>query len=359
MKRDFSKLVERVRRSSNPEGVGYNKILLSESANVPYSDASEYVKLSMWGVPQEYTLLSEKAADMVIATLKKSHGSEVDFRRQGSTVTNTHIWNENDVDIVQITSKSNTLDREGLERALGTEKNQYDEQELKNLQKRKDSFSPYGGNQTSDLRGLRLKSESALIEAYKDVETKKPKAVCVKMQNPKRNVDVVTAVDYHAVQYMASNQEYKRGIQVYDKDLDRKLPAEYPFWSIKLINDRHIESGRRFKRLIRFLKNVKYDCSQFEGRKLVVSSYDINAICYNIRIDKYQFLHYIELVGVISLELHKLIDDEHYRNTLRSIDGQESIFRGKEAQKVKDLEIMSDFVDELLANLSFQNRLVG
>lgn len=90
MKRDFSKLIERVRKSSNPEGFGYNKVLLSESANVPYSDANEYVRLSMWGVPHEYTALSEKAADMVIATLKKSHGSEVDFRRQGSIVTNTH-----------------------------------------------------------------------------------------------------------------------------------------------------------------------------------------------------------------------------------------------------------------------------
>lgn len=269
------------------------------------------------------------------------------------------LWNENDVDIVQITSKSNTLDRDGLDKALSTEKYRYDEQQLKNLQKRKDSFSQYQGDQTSDLRQLRLKSEVVLTEAYSDVDTKKAKAVCVKMQNPKRNVDVVTAVDYHAVQYMASNHEYKRGIQVYDKDLDRKLPAEFPFWSIKLINDRHVESGRRFKRLVRFLKNVKFDCSQIEERKLTVSSFDINAICYNISINKYQYLHYIELVAVISAELHHLIDDKQYRDALKSIDEQEFIFRDKGIDKVNDLEIMCDFVDELLENLAFQNRLVG
>ena len=326
---------------------------------MPYTDANEYVKLSMLGVPSEYTNISEKAADMVIATLKRSHGSEVDFRRQGSIMTNTHIWNENDVDIVQITSKSTSLDRTGLEKALGSEKYRYDGVELMNLQKHKDNFSQYSGDQTSDLRSLRIKSEIVLVDNYSEVIIDKPKAICVKMQNPKRNIDVVTAVDYKAVQYMASNKEYKRGIQVYDKDLDDKLPAEFPFWSIKLINDRHIESGRRFKKIIRFLKNVKFDCGQIEDRKLTVSSFDINAICYSISVSKYQYLHYLELVAVLALKLHELVDNKYVRDSLKSIDEQEHIFLNKGNEKVEDLVIIRDFVDELLESIAFQNRLVG
>src|SRR6476660_10281284 len=99
------------------------------------------------------------------------------------------------------------------------------------------------------------------------------------MQNPKRNVDVVTAVHYNPVAYMKSYQDYKRGIQVYDKDLDRKLPAEYPFWSIKRIHERNIYVQGRHKKMIRFLKNVSFDLRQDVNRKLLVSSFDINAIC--------------------------------------------------------------------------------
>jgi hypothetical protein len=359
MKKNYFELANRVRRSSNPDGFAFNKVLLNETVDVPYTDANEYVKLSMLGVPHEYTATSEKAANMVIEILRKNHGNEVDFRKQGSIVTNTHIWNENDVDIVQITRKSNSLDTTGLQKALTIDKFRYNSMELINLQKRKDNFSKYAGDQNRDLRNLRIKSEIVLVNTYEKVNVEKSKAICVEMQNPKRNIDVVTAVDYHAVQFMASNKEYKRGIQIYDKLLDDKLPAEFPFWSIKLINDRHIESGRRFKKLIRFFKNIKFDCSTIQGRKLTITSFDINAICYSIKVHDYQHLHYLALVGVLSIKLHELIDNEYVRNSLRSIDQQEDIFKVKGNSKVDDLIIIAEFLDELLQNIVFQNRLVG
>ena len=40
------------------------------------------------------------AAKMVIKTLEKIHKTNVEFKFQGSIETNTHIWSENDIDIV-------------------------------------------------------------------------------------------------------------------------------------------------------------------------------------------------------------------------------------------------------------------
>lgn len=359
MKKNYSELVKRVRQSSNPNDYSYNKIFLNESVDVPYGDVNEYVKLAMWGVPKEYTDMSKAAAEMVIKTLEKNHGSEVEFRYQGSVETNTHIWNENDVDLVQITSKSSIVDTPGLNKALTTEVHKFSAEEKRNLQSHLDNFSMYQGDQDSDLRQLRLKSERILVDTYNDVDIKKSKAICVKMQKPKRNIDVVTATYYKPVPFMSSNQYHKKGIQVYDKDTDSKLPAEYPFWSIRLINDRNLATGRRFKKIIRFFKNVKYDCGVQLGRKLTVSSFDINAICYNIRTSSYDYLHYLQLVGILSIELNKLVNDSSYRNSLKSIDGQEYIFFNKGTDKVVDLGILRDAVDDVLAGIIYQNRQVG
>lgn len=359
MKKNYKELLEKVRLRSNPEAKMFKaNVIMNESLNIPYSDVNEYVKLAMMGVPKEYTDISKNAAQMVISTLKKNHGNEVDFKFQGSVETNTHIWSENDVDIVQITNKSNTIDRDGLDKAL-KEEYRFTPTEYKNLKRHADSFSSYQGDQLSDLGVLRKKTEDVLKNAYQEVNIKKPKAVCVMMQNPKRNIDVVTAVYYKPVSFMKSNEGYKKGIQVYDKDLDKKLPAEFPFWSIERIQIRNIEVSGRFKKMIRFMKNVKFDTASSLGRKLNISSFDINAICYNIKPATYNTTHYLGLVGVLYNEIMMLIVNEDYRNALKSIDGQEFIFRGKDASKLQDLLILKDEIDSILGDIEQQTKLVG
>lgn len=358
MKKNFSELANRVRQSSNPQGYDYKQNLINESLGVPHSDVNEYVKLSMFGVPKAYTETMLAAADMVKKTLDKSHGKDVEFKIQGSVATNTHIWNENDVDLVQITSKSNTLDREGLDKAIA-ETQKYTPEENQNIRKYYNSFSSYKGNTKDDLKEIRIKSEKVLTDTYTSVNISKPKAICVNMQNPKRNVDVVTAVHYNPLEYMKSYHDYKKGIQIYDKDLDIKLPPEYPFWSIKLIQDRNLLVQGRLKKMIRFLKNISYDIRQDIERKLLVSSFDINAICFNIHPDSYSYLHYLELVDILSEELNKLVDSAVYRNSLRSIDKQEFIFYGKEAGKIDDLILMRDAVDLIRRSITYKTKLVS
>jgi len=354
MKKNYGELLERLKKRSNPDNIE-NRKALNEGLGIPYSDVNEFIKLAMIGVPQEYTNKSIKAAEMVIENLKKSHGKEVDFKYQGSVQTNTHILSENDIDIVQISNKSNSVDKAGLEQELKAVAKTTPE--YKNLKKHYDNFVKYEGNQLSDLGQLRNKSEIVLKNAYSDVNIDKPKAICVNIKNPLRNVDVVTAVRYKSVPFMKSNEDFKRGIQVYDKDADDKLPVEYPFWSIKLIQDKNVAVGGRLKKMIRFLKNVKFEIGYILDRKISLTSFDINAICYNIKQTDYALENNTKLVAVLYVELGKIASDEIYRNSIKSIDGQEDIFLGKSFDKLNDLILIKDELDAILSDLEILKTL--
>ncbi|MFH6942602.1 hypothetical protein [Flavobacterium sp. FlaQc-50] len=360
MNPNYLEILNDLKKRSNPENIVNKRAILekamfSDSSILPYSDITEYIKLAMVGVPQEYTLKSKEAAKKVIEHLKKSHGSDVEFKFQGSVETNTHILSENDIDLVQVTSKSNSVDRAGLTKALN-ESHLFTPSEVVNLKKHSASFSQYQGNQMSDLRSLRIKSENVLSKAYKDVDISKPKAICVNVKSPLRNVDVVTAVDYKTVNYMKKDVEYRKGIQIYDKEKDSKLPLEYPFWSIKRINERDIITDRRLKKMIRFLKNIKSDGKKIIGRKPLISSFDINAICYNIPVIKYQYLHYLELVPVLYQQISKIIDDEDFRNNLKSVDGEEFIFKDNQG-KVEELQFLKNAVEKINLKIKIQKLL--
>lgn len=363
MEENYLELLQDLKKRSNPDNVVNKRAVLEKALfsgiGLPYSDITEYVKLAMVGVPREYTIKSKEAAEKVIAQLKKSHGSAVEFKYQGSVETNTHILSENDVDLVQITSKSNKVDQVGLKKALD-ESEKYTPTEVLNLKRHSDSFSQYAGDTDSDLRSLRLKSEDVLKNAYKDVDTSKPKAICVNVKSPLRNVDVVTAVDSKTVSYMKKNKDsdYRKGIQIYDKEKNATLPVEYPFWSIKRINERDIITDKRFKKMIRFLKNVKYDAKKIVGRKPHLSSFDINAICYSMPVTAYQYLHYLELVPVIYKHLTKIIEDVDFRNNLMSVDGQEPIFKNN-PEKVEELQLMKNAVEKINMQIRVQQILVG
>ena len=220
MARDYAELIKRINLRSNPDSYARtvmfseNKLgsKLYKSLSVDY-DVTKYVKQAMQGVAPEYTRNSKLAADQIEAHLKKSHGKEVHFERQGSVMTNTHILKDNDVDLVQITNKSSKIDHHRLKKAL-EKPAQLNSLEIKNLKKHFDDFRAYGGNQLSDLGLLRKKSEEILISTYKEVDITKENCIYVKVSSPKRDVDVVTATYYKGIDYMKTNKDYRRGIQI-------------------------------------------------------------------------------------------------------------------------------------------------
>lgn len=365
MQKNYADLIQKVRARSNPELIQMNKMFsetlsgskLFENKGIEYSDVSIYIKESMKGVAPSYTMNSKVAADKVESHLKKSHGKYVSFERQGSVMTNTHILKENDVDLVQITSKSSKFDHSGLETAL-KDTSSLKQEELTNLRQHKDSYKPYEGDQLKDLENIRSKSEEILLDVYKTVDTDKENSIYVKVTNPERDIDVVTAAYFKGVDYMKTNKKYKKGIRIYNKATKSLSDVDYPFLSIERINVKDIISGRRLKNMIRFLKNIKYDCPNIEN-KGAIRSFHINSICYNIDIEIYKNLHYLDLVSVLNEELTNILANKAYRDTIKSVDGCESIFEENCDNKLTEIEFLRQEIDSILADLSNQNLLIG
>jgi hypothetical protein len=87
-----------------------------------------------------------------------------------------------------------------------------------------------------------------------------------------------------------------------------------------------------------------------------ISSFDISSICYNIPTWKYSDKTYYELVIVLYSELKKIIEDENYGNSIRSIDNTEFIFKEK-SEKVRLLRLIFNellpIYQDLLPQTSF------
>ena len=108
--------------------------------------------------------------------------------------------------------------------------------------------------------------------------------------------------------------------------------------------DKNIEVKveKLLKKMIRFLKNVKTDSEW----SIDLSSFDINAICYDINVNEYKDSHYLDLVRVVWMKLFTLCLNETEANNLKSVDGTEYIFRDKPS-KMASLRRLKDEVSKI------------
>lgn len=362
MSKNYHQLQRAVELRSNPELFKMKALYaeenvtsqLFESKNLINSDVYQYIKKSMKGVAQEYTNNSKIAANQVEAHLNKSHGLDVHFERQGSVMTNTHILKDNDIDLVQITNKSKGVDHIKLKQTLSNP-SLLQPSEFSNLKNHSENFSQYQGNQLSDLRDIRKKSENVLDSTYKTVDMTKDNSIYVLVSSPERDVDVVTATYYKGIDYMKTNRKHRRGIQIYNKTSNTLSDVDYPFWSIQRINERSIITNGRFKNMIRFLKNVKYDCENID-KKGAIRSFHINAICYNINNREYEYVHFLELLPVLIKELDLILNEKSYRDSIKSVDGTEAIFEKDCVNKLKEIKFLRDEIIQIVADLYLSNQ---
>jgi hypothetical protein len=362
MSKNYDQLIRRITQRSNPDLFLMKALYaeenatskLFESKNLVNAKVYIYVQKAMKGVAPDYTSNSKIAANQVEAHLKKSHGKEVHFERQGSVMTNTHILKDNDIDLVQITNKSKGVDHDGLKKSLANPAS-LNPVEHKNLKKHSDDFRKYEGSQLSDLKVIRKQSEIILDATYKEVDIEKENSIYVLVTSPKRDVDVVTATYYKGIDYMKTNREYRRGIQIYNKKTNSLSDVDFPFWSIKRINERSMFTNGRLKNMIRFLKNVKFDCDDIDD-KGAIRSFHINAICYNIGVNRYQYAHFLDLVLVINEELLLILSDKSYRDNIKSVDGTEVIFKKDTVKKLQEITFLQKEVQQIVNDLNSNNK---
>ena len=282
--KDYNRLIQNIQKRINPENISISKAFSDELSTVSYSNVLKYVRYAMKGVEPEYTQKSKLAGERVQNHLKENL-TEVEYHYQGSVMTNTHIKGTSDIDLLVICDKFYTYDRSGVNTVLETEnlKVQLNNAQIEKL-KKEISGSGYSGSALSDLRNNRIASENTLIPIYDICDVSHPKAIKITNKSINRDVDIVIANWYDNLTSILKDRELDfRGIQVYNKDKNAKGNADYPFLSIKKINDRSSITNGRLKKMIRFLKNIKAD----SNTDIKLSSFDINAICYDIEVSKY------------------------------------------------------------------------
>lgn len=335
MAKNYKALSESVKSRINPENLLFDKSFRDELSTISYRDVLVYIRLAMKGVEPEYTQRSKDAGERVKDHLR-SRLSNVTFQYQGSVMTNTHIKAHSDVDLLTISDKFYTYDRAAVTAIVNSveKRNKFSTTSIQKLEGEVNT-SNYAGNSLDDLRNLRLDSERTLSEVYSVCDITLPKAIKIKNLSLNREVDIVIANWYDDVTSIINSKGDYRGVQIYHKDTHSKGNPDYPFLSIKRVNDRGNETNGRLKRIIRFLKNLKAD----SDKEIDLSSFDINAICYDIPTNQYQMLSSLELVPVIYRQLSSIGTNQTHADSIVSVDGREYIFRNN-PQKLNNIRIL-------------------
>lgn len=347
MPKNYTQLTESVRSRINPEHHALTKAFTDELSTISYSDILVFIRTAMKGVEPEYTQKSKDAGERVKDHLSKEL-SQVSFKYQGSVMTNTHIKAYSDIDLLTISEKFYQADNSKIRQILenSERRSKYYSTSITKME-REISASTYQGNALDDLRYNRLKSEEVLSNIYLICDKSKPKSIKIENLSLKREVDVVIANWYDDVKSIVNDKGEYRGIQIYNKEEHQRENADYPFLSIKKINDRGNETNGRLKKMIRFIKNVK----ALSNHEIKLSSFDINAVCYDIDIAKYRHLSFYDLVPVIYNQLKSICDNKTHSDEIISVDGREYIFRYN-SEKLNNLKLVLNEIQSIYIDLN-------
>lgn len=347
MKRNYSELISATRNRLNPDG-RLIKAFSNESLS-SYSDVYRFVEVSMSAVDSGFTNRSIEAGERVKGHLQ-TELKNVSYRYQGSVMTDTHIKGYSDIDLLVINEDFFSWDRSNATRVLESMelRRNYSSNQIAKLT-RANSGGGYT-NALNDLRRNRIDSERILAQVYEDCNTGKPKSIKIYNKSLKREVDIVISNWYDSVSAIINDGGIYRGIQVYNKDLNQKGDASYPFLSIERINNVGKLTNGKIKKMIRFLKNCRVNCEGVLNKQIDITSFDINSICYAIPVDTYKELADYELVAIIYLQLKKISENEVYANSLMSVDGSEPIFFRK-PKKRSELQIILNEVEAIYTDI--------
>ncbi len=348
---DYSSQINKIKSRYNPD----NNLLVEQRSYSSLSgidgDLRKYIKLAMNEVDDTYTVKTIEAGNRAKAHLQAVQNG-IDYEFQGSVMTQTHIKGASDIDLLTLTNKYVSTDISTIRSILGSGTVNYSYLAKQRMQRYSDNFSQYTGSYLDDLRELRQSDETILKKWYhENCDTKKAKAVHVYNSDLRRDVDVVASVWYDSVGYVVNdkNKTY-RGVAVYNKEKDCEESPSFPFLAIENVNSRSSLTGGRLKKMIRFLKNVRTD-SEVD---IDLSSFEINAVCYDIPIEEYRDMHYLNLVGLLWQKMYHLVNNAALVKQLPSVDGSEYVFI-KKPEKLPELKKLKDEVWSIYDALTKQS----
>ncbi|RYE13816.1 MAG: hypothetical protein EOP34_07975 [Rickettsiales bacterium] len=301
----------------------------------------------MNGVDPAYTQKTKDAGENVKTHLINGGLSDATFRYQGSVMTNTHIKGYSDIDLLTISEKFYQYDFWDVRSLLNDsiKQRQYDSSQIEKV-RYEDQLTKYQGDSLGDLKKLRTDCEEILKSKYSNCDTSKPKSIKIRNLNLNREVDIVIANWYDDIISIVNNKGNNRGIQIYNKDDNSRGKIDFPSISIDRINNKSSTTGGRLKKMIRFLKNLKGKSTL----SIELSSFEINAICYDINQATYSTLIFHQLVPVLYQQLTRLSLNQSAAESLVSVDGREYIFLGK-PNKLRSLQNLMTEIESILNDL--------
>lgn len=345
--KNYQALIAEIEARQNPERIQLNELFKAELSSITYGDVEKYIRFAMNGVEPEYTARSREAGEKVKKHLQEVL-NKVCYEYQGSVMTNTHIKATSDIDLLVICEKFYSWDSSNVKLILENHalKSNYRLDQVNKLQAVTNA-STYKGRILEDLRQIRIDIEDKLKITYEICDTSHPKAIKIRNKNLKRDVDIVVSNWYHNVATILNeNDKDYKGIQIYNKDSNTQGPQNFPFLSIKRINERSSFTNGRLKKMIRFLKNIKAASSA----KITLSSFQFNAICYDISTSKYEDKNVYELAFVVYSQLCSLANDSTHRSNLKSVDGNEFIDLNS-YDKLEELKILIQEIEPIIQDL--------
>lgn len=277
-----------------------------ESVNEP--EPVKYALGSMQKVDDEYTKNSYAEGNRVRDRLSEGLTAinvPVTFEYQGSVPLDVHVRGNSDIDLLVLHDAFVTVDP-----AVNQQYN----------------YPNYQGKSAiEELRDLRNESIKILERRYygAKVDSSGSKSISLSGGSLKRKVDVVPSHWHDTLAWKRTEDIRHREIYVFDSHSDIRVNNR-PFMHIKTIEDKCVAMQGSLRKVIRLLKNLRYDAES----PIDLSSYDIAAIAWHMTAQELIVPYGVDLLLVEKARQHLkyIIDNEGYRNRLKVPDDSRSIY---------------------------------
>lgn len=313
---NFAKALSSQRRSEKFESV-------SEPESVKYAIGS------MQPVDDDYTRNTYAEGDRVRDRLSEGLSSPtvnipVTFEYQGSVPLDVHVRGNSDIDLLVL--------HDGFVTADQTARQHH-------------AYSDYKGKPATDeLYDLRKESISILERRYYGAKVDKSGSKSIKLSGGSldRVVDVVPSHWHDTLAWKQTGEKSHRRVYVLDSHAGIRLENR-PFMHIKRVKDKCIIMRGTLRKVVRLLKNLRYDASP----EINLSSYDITAIAWHMNEQELSVPFGLDLLLLDRARTHLkyIIENETYRSILGVPDDSRMIF--DKSDKLKPTVQLYNELDQL------------
>lgn len=211
---------------------------------------------------------------MVYSPLQDKNNIQIAVFLQGSYASNTNVKNKSDVDIA-------VVDLSKFRAIYGLHKNR----------------KMYGFKQATSRIDIKNIIEEGFIEYFgKDYVVRHDKCINIKPTRERNNIDIVPAMQYrdYTNDYLIDKANYIEGT-IIKTDKGKEI-INFPFHHIHNSEQKHYNTQRRYRKLVRIMKHLMYDMQKENiAEAKDVSSFGVESLMFNITNDYYLSYNYMGL----------------------------------------------------------------